>query len=220
MNAQSRSFRAKPKVAFSVMELFITIACLALLAAVFLPALAKSKARSSRLNCNNNMKQIGLAFRSWSLDNGDRFPMQVSVNNGGTMELAARGEAYPHFQVMSNELSTPRILLCPTDEKRSYATSFAAGLADTNLSYFINMNATNGANDTLLFGDRNLTNRTPTGSRLVALAKADSLAWTKDLHSEKGNLGFGGGSVDSFRNGSAGNAIKIVDGTTNWLAVP
>src|SRR5205085_8808294 len=103
---------------------------IALLAAIFLPALAKSKARSSRLGCTNCLKQIGLAFRSWSLDNNDQFPMRVSVTNGGTMELVASGVVYPHFQVMSNELSTPKILLCPNDEKRSYATNFAVDLTD------------------------------------------------------------------------------------------
>ncbi len=220
MNTCSQSFDTRRKKAFSAMELFVTIACLALLAAILLPALAKSKARSSRVNCNNNMKQIGLAFRSWSLDNGDHFPMQVSVNNGGSMESVARGEAYPHFQVMSNELSSPRILLCPTDEKRTNTTNFAVGLADTNLSYFINMNATNGDGASLLFGDRNITNRAKTGSRLVALTKNHSISWTKDLHSKKGNLGFGDGGVDSFRNGSVGGAVKVAVGMTNWLAVP
>jgi len=219
MNTRSRSFRSTRRVAFSVMELFITVACLVLLAAVLLPALAKSKSRSSRINCNNNAKQIGLSFRTWSFDNHDHFPMQVSCGEGGTMEVAAHGEAYPHFQVLSNELSTPKVLLCPMDEKRSYSTSFAS-FADTNLSYFVNINARNGDNGSLLLGDRNLTNRARASNRLVALAKVDSIAWTRELHSEKGNLGFGDGSVRSFRNGSVGTIVKSLDGTTNWLAVP
>ncbi len=63
---------------FTFTEMLLTLACLLVLAAVFLPALAKSNGRSSRLNCNNNMKQIGLSFLTWSLDNGDHFPMRVS----------------------------------------------------------------------------------------------------------------------------------------------
>jgi len=123
--------------AFSVTELLIAITCLVvLLEAIFLPALARSKARSSRIGCANNMKQIALAFQTWSLDNNDHFPMQVSVTNGGTLELVASGIVYQHFQVMSNELSTPKILNCPKDEKRSYATNFAVDLTDKNVSYF------------------------------------------------------------------------------------
>jgi competence protein ComGC len=215
-----RSSWLRSRAGFSAIELFVIIGCVTLVVAVLLPFLAKSKSRSSKLNCTNNMKQIGLAFRSWSLDNSDHFPMQVSVKNGGTRELGPAGLVYPHFEVMSNELSTPRILLCPTDEKRTCATAFTSGVTDKNLSYFINLNATNGDRASLLFGDRNITNTAPKESRLVALTKADSLAWTKDLHSKKGNIGFGDASVDLFQNGSPNEVFKIAQGTTNWLAVP
>lgn len=146
--------------------------------------------------------------------------MQVSLTNGGTMELTGSGVVYPHFQVMSNELGSPKVLLCPNDEKRSYATNFAVDLTDRNVSYFVNMDATNGDGSSLLSGDRNITNRVRAGSRLVSLTKADTIAWTKEIHLEKGHLGFGDGRVDSFSNGSVGAAIKIGDGKTNWLAVP
>jgi len=146
--------------------------------------------------------------------------MQVSATNGGTMELIASGIVYPHFQVMSNELGAPSILLCPNDAKRSYATNFAVDLTDRNLSYFVNVDATNDDGASLLSGDRNITNRARAGSRLVSLTKADTIAWTKEIHVEKGHLGFGDGRVDSFSNGSVGDAIKIGGGTTNWLAVP
>jgi competence protein ComGC len=219
MTIPAQSLKAATARAFTVTELVVAVACIALLAAIFLPALARSKARSSRLGCANCMKQIGLGIKTWSLDNNDHFPMQVSVTNGGTMELIASGVVHPHFQVMSNELSTPKILLCPNDEKRSYATNFA-DLKDRNLSYFLNMDATNDNGSSLLSGDRNITNRAPAGSRLVPLTKADTIAWTKEIHLEKGNLGFGDGRVDSFSNGSVGAAIKIGVGTTNWLAVP
>src|ERR1035438_6366511 len=67
--------------------------------------------RSSRLGCVNNLKQIGLAFRTWAIDNNGPFPFNVSTNTGGTMEFCEVGSdgfdnnAALHFQVMSNELS-------------------------------------------------------------------------------------------------------------------
>ena len=219
MRTRPQSITANTARAVTITELLVSIGLVALLVAIFLPGLAKRKARSSRLGCNNNMKQIGLAFCTWSLDNNDHFPMQLSTNSGGTMELVALGEVYPHFLVMSNELSTPKILNCPSDVKRSYATNFDAGLTDKNLSYFINMNATRDVNTSLLCGDRNLTNRAQTGNRLVALTRNNSIAWTKDLHREKGYLGFSDCTVDSFLNGTVGQAIKMVQGT-NWIAVP
>jgi competence protein ComGC len=212
--------RTPPLRAFTLTEPLISVACIALLAAIFLPALARSRARPSHLGCANCMKQIGMAFRSWALDNNDHFPMRVSVTNGGTMELIASGVVYPHFQVMSNELSTPRILLCPNDVKRVCATNFAVDLTDRNVSYFVNTDAADGNGSSLLCGDRNITNRARAGGRLVSLTKADTIAWTKDLHREKGHLGFGDGKVDLFGNGNVGAAIKIGEGATNRLAVP
>jgi len=218
MNASAHPGRTKPAHAFTVNELLISITCLAVLAAVLLPALAKSKARSSSIGCANCMKQIGLAFGTWSLDNNDRFPMQVSVTNGGTMELVAGGAVYPHFQVMSNELSTPKILLCPNDNKRGFATNFLE-LRDTNLSYLLNVDSSNGDGSSLLCGDRNITNRRTAG-RWASLTKANTIGWTKEMHMGKGYLAFGDARVDLFKNGSVGEAIKIGDGITNRLAVP
>ena len=220
MNTGSESWRPKLSRGFSVTELLIIVATVVLLAAVFLPGyLSPAKPRSKRLNCTNHMKQIGLAFRCWSLDNNERFPMQLSVTNGGTMELAAGRAVYPHFQIMSNELSNPKVLVCPQDTQRNYATNFNS-LTDENLSYFLNMDSIEADGAILLAGDRNITNKPMAGSRLVYISKAVTLAWTKEMHSEAGNVGFGDGSVNQFRNQSVRVPIQLEDGVTNRLAVP
>ena len=90
--------------------------------------------------CVNNLQQIGLSFRTWALDNDGQFPFNVSTNAGGTMEFCAPGgdgfdgNAVLHFQVMSNELSTTRILVCPRDWTRKPATWFPS-LQASNVTY-------------------------------------------------------------------------------------
>ena len=114
--------------------LVVCSACLllpAVLAALLLPALANAKAKAQRIECVNHLREIGVAFRIWEGDNADRFPFNVSTNQGGTLELCARDEdgldenSWLHFQVMSNELATPKILVCPGDPQKSAAPDFA-----------------------------------------------------------------------------------------------
>ena len=127
---------------FTLTELLVVICVIAVVVAVFLPALRVRDGRTrEKITCVNNLKQIGLAFRIWEGDNGDKYPMQVSVTNGGAMELTLTGDVVGIFRVMSNELSTTKVLVCPQDTKRTAATDFAGGLSGANISYFVGLDA-------------------------------------------------------------------------------
>jgi competence protein ComGC len=114
---------------------------LLVLPAMLLPALSRAKGHAQSINCLNNLKMIGVAFRTWALDNNDQYPFNVSTNSGGTLELCARGadgydrNAALHFRVMSNELSTPRLLVCPASHN-SPAFDFG-NLRSTNVTYLL-----------------------------------------------------------------------------------
>lgn len=162
-----------------------------LLVSVGLPA---AKAKVARINCYNYLRSIGVACRLWATDNGDRFPPRVSTNEGGSMEYGS--SAYDHWYVARNELGTPRVLLCPQDT-RSWATNFASA-RNTNLSYFISLDATEYRSEMILAGDRNLTlDGAQTAPGLVALTNGQTLSWDQELHGGRGNLLFTDGRAVS-----------------------
>jgi hypothetical protein len=91
------------------------------------------------INSENNLKQIGFAFRIWAGDHDDQYPFNVSQAQGGTRELCEQDSdgfeknPAPTFMVLSNELS-PRILVCPGDKTKKEAADFAS-LTAINISY-------------------------------------------------------------------------------------
>jgi prepilin-type processing-associated H-X9-DG protein len=218
--------------AFTLVDLFICIAVLAVVAALFLPNCRIRRTQVHRLNCTNNLKQVGLAFRCWALDNNDKFPMQVSVTNGGTMELVDSGNVFKHFQVMSNELSTPRILFCPaeSDTNRlsagSFATvpSFGGSIPFTNdneVSYFVGVDADSKWPQMFLCGDRNLAiGAVPLNSGLHPIPTNAALTWARPPHENYGNICFADGSVGQFQSRALRMGLRATGVATNRLAIP
>jgi prepilin-type processing-associated H-X9-DG protein len=217
--------------ALTLIDVLVIILILILLAGMLLVALAASHKRSSKMGCTDNLKQVGLAFRIWTGDNNDKYPMELSVKNGGTMELLGGPDAWKTFQVMSNELSAPKILCCPKDSARAgYATNFDDDLKN-KISYFIGLDANLANPNYLLSGDDNfVVNRSPIKPGLIQLTPATSVTWNTDRHgsdeprfwvSKKlGNLLFADGSVQSVGNSGLTSRLQQTGLATNRLAIP
>jgi prepilin-type processing-associated H-X9-DG protein len=212
MNSKTRGF--------TLVMLLVVVAVLAILAAMLLPALAAAKKKAQRINCVNNLKQCGLAFRIWEGDNGDKLPMDVPMAKGGTKEFDTGADTFRHFQVMSNELSTPKILICPADT-RSVADNFAR-LKNQNVSYFVGLEANDANPQRFLDGDRNLTSDNAPENGILKLVPGGPVSWTTAIHNNQGNVGLADGSVQQYSSSVLRQALKSSGDPTNiWrIALP
>jgi prepilin-type N-terminal cleavage/methylation domain-containing protein len=230
-----RRFSNQSRHAVTLVELLVVIVVLAVLVVVLLPTLVPHSPRrmQSRINCINNLHQIGFAYKSWEGDNADKFPMQVSVTLGGSMEMAATGNVTQTFLVMSNELSTPKVLYCSFDNTHFVTNSFA-GLTSSNISYFVGVDASDVNPQMILSGDANLEiNGVPVKSGLLKLTQHSPVSWASGRHmtdyhvfflpvhnEPAGNIGLDDGSVQQVNTAGLQSAFSQTDLATNRLAIP
>jgi hypothetical protein len=176
-----------------LIEVLIIIATIGFLL-VYLSMLNRQPgARASRINCVSNLKQLGLAMRMFANDHEDKFPWEVPLEKGGTLELPSN-DPTPHFVAVSNELVTPKVLKCAEDRERTRSSGFA-GLSRGNLSYFIGLEANISNVQSILAGDRNVTGGTVSNSVLVLNTSSSQVGWGKNLHNRAGNIGLADGSA-------------------------
>jgi prepilin-type N-terminal cleavage/methylation domain-containing protein/prepilin-type processing-associated H-X9-DG protein len=127
----TRSKKAARRDGFTLIELLVVIDIIAILAALLLPALSRSKERAKRIGCTSNMRQIGLAARlymddndgglfhhheGWVLDDGtqvDELPSSIGgVTGGGSGNSQAEKPWVIFFQGF---LSSRQVGFCPSD---------------------------------------------------------------------------------------------------------
>jgi prepilin-type N-terminal cleavage/methylation domain-containing protein/prepilin-type processing-associated H-X9-DG protein len=202
--------------AFTLVELLVVLAVVALMAAVLLPAPQRGKQRATRIQCTNNLKQLGLVFRFLAINGGAESSAQVPTNQQATVRTTTIGEAFRYFQVISNELTAPKLLVCPADV-RVPAKDFGPGFSNTNLSYFVGLDAEESNARMFLYGDRNLTNGLPVQHGILLLVPNRPAGWTRELHDLQGNVALADGSVQGWTSSRLSSSVV---GFTNRLAMP
>jgi len=139
---------------FTLVELLVVLAIIAILAALLLPALAKGRARAQATACGGNLRQLGLAFQLYLPDNADTFPTSspnsslgpqpedwvwwqvTSGPSGFTMRNPGQGSVIKYLGQYQ-----PRLLRCPADrnaDSRETAWKSNPGVEQYFYSYSLN----------------------------------------------------------------------------------
>jgi hypothetical protein len=227
--------------AFTRIELIVVIVVVFVLLSMCLPTI-RIKAKAPRIQCVNNLKQIGLAYRIWSNDNGDHYPASQSVTLGGWREILTNADqgflCWTNYTIMQNELGQfAKILICPSDE-RDPTRSFTNFLSNTNLSYLVGVSTDDNYPQSLLAGDRNLgsgiepdrkygfspENGQGNDVAIQTNSKTGPVCWSLKIHSAgntngAGNIMLGDGSAQQVTSGNfRANWQPNFNPTTNWPA--
>lgn len=210
--------QAARRAGLTLVEGTVVLAIIALAAAIYLSSASRAVVRVSRISCSSQLKQLGIAHRIWANDHKDEFVF-ASSDPEGSRPFANSPQVFRHYQALSNELVTPKILRCPLDASRTAATNFPQ-LLNTNLSYFVGLDAHEGDPAQILSGDRSLAGGTWSGGFLRTLTPRIEAGWMAELHPNFGHVGLADGSAQAF---STNELRRHLAGMTNAairLAVP
>lgn len=118
------------KKGFTLVELCLVMASIAILAALLLPALVRARENDSRESCESNLKQIGLGLIQYAQDYDNKNPLvSFGPNGDGNSDPTTKPPSYKWMDAIYPYLKKEELFSCPLDTKnlpyRNYKTTTA-----------------------------------------------------------------------------------------------
>jgi len=216
--------------AFTCIELLACLAACALLVAIIAPALAVARARSDRVACLSNLRQIGNAFRQFGLEHNDIMPWRQQAGTDGNYNEPGKHELWFQYWWLRGSIGTPRILMDPAETRPSarIATTWnldenggLQSLKNRGVAYVLGVDSSTDLPRSLLVADRNILNSGYTGGGLSTAVRvsASTTRWLDDVHGTFGNVALADGSVDSLDSEGLRRAIAVSRGLDDYARV-
>ena len=225
------------RAGFSLVEALVLSLIVLFLFFVFLrPTVHRQPGKAQRIKCVSNLKNVALAIRIHAVDHDGLYPGPYFLSN--SVDFASLSAA-DYFGLISNQLSTPKILVCPSDGS-TFTTNSPPKEPAAKISYFGSLTATDSTPEfvtnqsgesgvvlpgtpstTFLAGDRNLQiNGHPLPPGLAKLRKDSALSWSTAMHNEEGNIAMADGSVHQFTSPALRQAMASSEVEINLILIP
>ena len=164
----------RKKLNFTLIELLVTIAVIAILAGMLLPALNKARDTAYGASCLSNLKQLGTGMDMYIGDSDDFYPMLRYTNPASTADYDT--SIFWGWTLATGKYITASVALCPARKNAAenyyskglrsknptsrpnywYATEYGASarlLPDNNLNYKVRKNSLKRPSTTILMAD-------------------------------------------------------------------
>ncbi len=109
---------------FTLVELLVVIAIIGILIGLLLPGLNRARKQALKLNCQSNLRQIGIAIRTYLNDYNQQFPATSAAS--GTV-TSPGGRAALALLTSNNYLDNPAVFKCPSSTTAAAGITAAAG---------------------------------------------------------------------------------------------